>query len=75
MFGKYLRWVIGLLYILFFLYIAARNLCEFGELLLSSTLTETPLLAINILMILAICYVLYPGIEVLGEQQKYLLSA
>ncbi|WP_308167092.1 GerAB/ArcD/ProY family transporter [Bacillus sp. ISL-40] len=55
MFGKYLRWVIGLLYILFFLYIAARNLREFGELLLSSTLTETPLLAINILMILAIC--------------------
>ncbi|WP_251032726.1 GerAB/ArcD/ProY family transporter [Bacillus sp. ISL-7] len=74
-FGKYLRWVIGLLYILFFLYIAARNLREFGELLLSSTLTETPLLAINILMILAICYVLYLGIEVLGEQQKYLLSA
>ncbi|WP_078411258.1 GerAB/ArcD/ProY family transporter [Priestia abyssalis] len=66
-FGKYLGWGIGLLYTLYFLYASARNLRDFGDLLLSSTLPETPLLAINILMVLAICYVLYLGIEVLGR--------
>jgi len=66
-FGKYLGWGIGLLYILFFLYIAARNLREFGDLIISSILPKTPLLAINILIVLAICYVLCLGIEVLGR--------
>jgi spore germination protein KB len=66
-FGKYLGWIIGLLYVLYFLYIASRNLREFGDLILSSTMPATPLLAINILMVLAICYVLYLGIEVVGR--------
>ncbi|MFP3125807.1 spore germination protein [Ectobacillus funiculus] len=66
-FGKYLGWIIGLLYILYFLNTAADNIRDLGELLLSSTLTKTPLLAINILFVLAICYVLYLGIEVLGR--------
>jgi spore germination protein KB len=66
-FGKYLGWMIGLLYTVYFLYAAARNLRDFGDLLLTSTMPKTPLLAINILMVLAICYVLYLGIEVLGR--------
>ncbi|KON88240.1 hypothetical protein AF332_16470 [Sporosarcina globispora] len=66
-FGKYLGWIIGLLYVLYFLWFAAHNIRSFGELLLSSTLSETPLLAINILFVLAICYVLYLGIEVLAR--------
>ncbi|WP_129731706.1 GerAB/ArcD/ProY family transporter [Ectobacillus funiculus] len=64
-FGKYLGWIIGLLYILYFLYTTIHNVRSFGELLLSSTMTETPLLALIILFVLAICYVLYLGIEVL----------
>ncbi|MDQ0879405.1 GerAB/ArcD/ProY family transporter [Peribacillus sp. V2I11] len=66
-FGKYIGWIIGLLYVVYFLYIAARDLRDFGELLLSSTMPKTPLSTLNILMILAICYVLYLGIEVLGR--------
>ncbi|MCM3654411.1 GerAB/ArcD/ProY family transporter [Metabacillus litoralis] len=66
-FGKYVGWIIGLLYVVFLLYDAARDLRDFGDLLLSSTLTETPLSAINILLVLAICYVLYLGIEVLAR--------
>ncbi len=66
-FGKYLGWVIGLLYIIAFLYDATHQIRSFGELLLSSTMTETPLLAIIILFVLTICYVLYLGIEVLGR--------
>ncbi|MGG3572961.1 GerAB/ArcD/ProY family transporter [Bacillus gobiensis] len=66
-FGKYVGWIIGLLYVIYFMYVAARGLREFGDLLVSSTLRETPLLAINILMVLVICYVIYLGIEVLGR--------
>nr|WP_281269134.1 GerAB/ArcD/ProY family transporter [Bacillus taeanensis] len=66
-FGKYLGWIIGLLYTQFFLYISARNVREFGELLLTSTLPTTPLFAINALLVLVICYVLYLGIEVVGR--------
>ncbi|MGM0879360.1 MAG: GerAB/ArcD/ProY family transporter, partial [Bacillota bacterium] len=51
-FGKYLGWVIGLLYVVYFLYEAARNLRDFGDLLLTSTMPKTPLLAINILFVL-----------------------
>ena len=72
-FGKYLGWIIGLLYILFFMYIAARNVREFGDLMISSTLPQTPLLAISILLVLTICYVLYLGIEVLGRTAEVLI--
>ncbi len=66
-FGKYLGWIIGLIYTVFLLYSASNNIRISAELLLSSTLPETPLLAIIILMVLAICYVLYLGVEVLAR--------
>ncbi len=66
-FGEYLGWVIGLLYIFYFLYTTTHNIRSFGELLFTSTMPRTPLLAINILFVLTICYVLYLGIEVLGR--------
>lgn len=66
-FGKYFGWGIGVLYIVYLLYAASRNLRDFGDILVASTMQKTPLLAVNILMILAVCYVLYLGIEVLGR--------
>jgi spore germination protein KB len=72
-FGKYLGWIIGLLYCMSFLYIAARNVRDFGDLLSSSTLTETPLLVIHVSFVLVICYVLYHGIEVLGRTAEIFL--
>jgi len=66
-FGKYMGWIIGLLYIVYFLHIAARNLRDFGDLMITSILPKTPLLAIIILFVLVICYVLYLGIEVLAR--------
>lgn len=59
--------VIGLLYIVYFHYIAARNVRDFGDLMVSSTLQKTPLLAVNLLLVLLICYVVHLGIEVLGR--------
>ncbi|WP_216830966.1 GerAB/ArcD/ProY family transporter [Alkalihalobacterium elongatum] len=71
--GKYLGWTIGLFYVIYFLYIGTRVLRDFGDLLLSSTLPETPLFVINLLMICAIAYVLYLGIEVLARTGEFYL--
>lgn len=72
-FGKYLGWVVGLLYILYFLYICSRNVREFSDLLGSTTLRKTPLMVIVISFVLVICYVLYLGIEVLGRTAEVLI--
>ncbi|WP_427127424.1 GerAB/ArcD/ProY family transporter (plasmid) [Priestia megaterium] len=66
-FGKYIGWIVGLLYCLHFLYICGRNVRELGDLLVSSTLPETPLLAITLTLVLVMCYVIYLGIEVVGR--------
>lgn len=63
--GKYVGWLVGLIYIVYFIYIAARVLRDFGELLFISAYDLTPLLVINCLMIVTIAYVLHKGLEVL----------
>ncbi|WP_377520432.1 GerAB/ArcD/ProY family transporter [Priestia megaterium] len=66
-FGKYIGWIVGLLYCLYFLYICGRNVRELGDLLVSSTLSATPLVAINLSLVLVMCYVIHLGIEVVGR--------
>ena len=66
-FGKYIGWIVGLLYCLHFLYICGRNVRELGDLLVSSTLSETPLVAINLSLVLVMCYVIHLGIEVVAR--------
>ncbi|MFP3727414.1 GerAB/ArcD/ProY family transporter [Priestia filamentosa] len=66
-FGKYLGWIIGLVYCNHFLYICGRNVRELGDLLLSSTLRETPLVVINLTLVLVMCYVIHLGVEVIGR--------
>ncbi|MCM3771383.1 spore germination protein [Priestia aryabhattai] len=65
--GRYVGWIIGLLYCLYFLYIAARNVRDLGDLLVSSTLEETPLFAVIVPLVLVVCYVICLGTEVLGR--------
>ncbi|WP_019392715.1 GerAB/ArcD/ProY family transporter [Priestia filamentosa] len=69
-FGKYLGWIIGLVYCNHFLYICGRNVREFGDLLLSSTLPETPLVVINLTLVLVMCYVIHLGMEVIGRTSE-----
>lgn len=71
--GKYIGWPLSLLYIPFFIYIAARDLREAGDLLITSVYDRTPLLAINALMIIAIIYILRKGIEVLARMAEIYL--
>jgi spore germination protein KB len=65
--GNYIGVPLLLIYISYFLYIAARVLRDFGDLLTATALSETPLIVVNGLMILLITYGIYLGIEVIGR--------
>jgi len=69
--GKHLGWCVGFLYSLYFLYIGIRVLRDFGDLLVTAILTETPLFIISLLMTLTIVYVVYLGIEVLARTGEF----
>lgn len=65
--GRFLGIPLSILYVFYFCYISSRVLRDFGELLITSILTDTPLLVVNFIMILIIAYASYLGIEVLGR--------
>ncbi|MFL6562592.1 MAG: GerAB/ArcD/ProY family transporter, partial [Bacillus sp. (in: firmicutes)] len=65
--GKWLGRLIGLLYIVYFIYLAARVLRDFGELLTTTIYNSTPLFVINSLMIITIIYGIHKGFEVLAR--------
>lgn len=69
-FGKVIGNVFAILYIAFFLYFAARVLRDFGELMGSTILYETPLIAINTLFLVAVVYGCVLGVEVIGRMSE-----
>ncbi|WCK55678.1 GerAB/ArcD/ProY family transporter [Aneurinibacillus sp. Ricciae_BoGa-3] len=71
--GKYIGWPLSLLYIPFFMYTAARDLRETGDLLITTAYTQTPILAVAGLMTLAVVYILFKGIEVLARMAEIYL--
>ncbi|MEF2967177.1 GerAB/ArcD/ProY family transporter [Paenibacillus sp. M1] len=62
--GPFLGWPLSLFILSYFLYNAARNLREGGDLLVSSTYDETPLFVINFITAFVMIYVLSKGVEV-----------
>lgn len=73
LYGKYVGGAIGLAYSVFYMNKASRDLMDGGLLVFASTLKETPLFVINMMMILTIVYVLHKGIEVLARTAFILL--
>ncbi|SFJ81135.1 spore germination protein KB [Halobacillus dabanensis] len=69
--GKYAGMSLGILYLFYFLYIAIRDLRDFGELLTASTYIYTPIFVINTIMILSVAFVLWHGIEVLARTGEF----
>lgn len=65
--GKGIGRAIGFFYIIYFIYLAARVLRDFGELLTSTIYYQTPIFIINSLMIITILYGLYKGLEVMAR--------
>lgn len=72
--GKYVGTFIGVAYIIFFLNKASRDLMDGGLLIISSTLKETPLIVVNLMMILSIAYVLHKGLEVMARTATIFLG-
>jgi len=65
--GKILGTILAFCYIIFFMYIAARVLRDFGEMLLTFAYIETPLFMVNALLMLVIIYAVSKGIEVVAR--------
>jgi len=65
--GKWIGLLLGVVFIIYFIHEAARDLRDYGDLLVASMLTQTPLFIIHIMMILTMVYVLHLGIEVMGR--------
>ncbi|MCZ8523520.1 MULTISPECIES: GerAB/ArcD/ProY family transporter [Paenibacillus] len=65
--------LIGGVYVAYFLYIAARVLRDFGEVLVTTLLDQTPLFSVNALMIAVVCWSLTMGMEVIGRAAEIIL--
>lgn len=65
--GKPLGKVVTVMYVIYFLYIAAFVLRDFGELVRVFAYPRTPLLLISSFMLIAILYTVYKGIEVIAR--------
>ncbi|TVY08872.1 GerAB/ArcD/ProY family transporter [Paenibacillus cremeus] len=66
-FGKYLGYVFGLAYFIYFSYSSIRNLREFGDLMNTYMLPNTPLSFLIVCMLLVSGYAVWQGIEVFGR--------
>lgn len=65
--GKYPGKLLGFIYILYFTYLSAMVLRGFGELLISFTYSKTPMVIINLMMIILAIYAIRHGIEVIAR--------
>ncbi|MEH7320534.1 GerAB/ArcD/ProY family transporter [Priestia megaterium] len=65
--GKVMGTVLAFVYLLYFMYDAARVLRDFGEMLLTFAYPDTPLFIANALLMLVIIYMVRKGIEVIAR--------
>jgi len=70
--GKFIGRTLAIIYTFLFLYIAARILRTFCDLLLTTILIDTPLWAAAIIMMLPICFACYLGFEVIARTAETL---
>lgn len=72
LFGKYLGFILGLAYVLYFEYLSARVLRDFSGLISISTMPQTPTLFIAILIGITVIYGVITGIENLCRASEIL---
>jgi spore germination protein KB len=70
--GKFIGRTLAIIYTFLFLYLAARILRTFCDLLLTTILLDTPLWAVAIIMMLPICFACYLGFEVIARTAETL---
>ncbi|HWO97703.1 MAG TPA: endospore germination permease [Bacillus sp. (in: firmicutes)] len=69
--GKTVGTIVAVLYTCYFMYIGARVLRDFSELIIMNLLGGTPLLVISFCMMALIMYSLYLGMEVIGRTGEF----
>lgn len=72
--GSVLGKILAFFYVLYFMYISARVLRDFGELLVTAFYPETPLFVMNALMTIVVVYAVRKGIEVLARTGELLFA-
>ncbi|WP_280166760.1 GerAB/ArcD/ProY family transporter [Priestia aryabhattai] len=70
--GKWIGTVLAFVYILYFMYDAARVLRDFGSMLLTFAYPDTPLFIANALLMLVIIYTIRKGVEVVARSGELL---
>jgi spore germination protein KB len=65
--GKYIAYPLIVMYIVYFTYIAARVCRDFGELMVSTILVETPIVVVIGSLLVLLVYCLRGGIETFGR--------
>ena len=73
-FGKPVGWGLTFIYIVYYCYIAARVLRDFGEMLLTSAYPNTPIIFANGLLIAVCIFTVRKGIEVLARSGELLFG-
>lgn len=62
--GSYLGWIVGLVYVVYFIYIASRVLRDFESLLVMTAYRQTTFLILGIMMMFCVMYASYKGLIV-----------
>ncbi|MGG0176840.1 GerAB/ArcD/ProY family transporter [Gottfriedia acidiceleris] len=70
--GKYVGKIIALFYILYFLYIAARTLRDFEDLLTITLYNASSLISIGLIMMLLIMYAISKGLETFARSCEFI---
>ncbi|WP_345740815.1 endospore germination permease [Metabacillus endolithicus] len=65
--GKYIGKVVAIIYCLYFFYLAGRVLRDFGDLIITTTLDNTPLMIVNMIVVLLVMYSNHLGLEVIAR--------
>ncbi|TYP76529.1 GerAB/ArcD/ProY family transporter [Paenibacillus methanolicus] len=63
--GSYLGWPLALFYAVYFIYISGRNLREVGDLLITTSYDQTPIVIVHAAIMGTSMYMIYKGIQVL----------
>ncbi len=66
-FGTYLGGTIIFCYVIYFLYLASRNIRDLTELMRVTIMPLTPIEVVSIMMILLVTYTVFLGLEILGR--------
>lgn len=70
--GRFFGSLLCFFYILYFIYLAARVMRDFGSMLLTTFYLETPLFIVNALLFIVVIYALQKGIEVIARTGEML---